>query len=70
MIPNYWQLINKGLRRAMDKVKNPIVAAGAENKPEIAPPPVMPKIEEIGGPKGPEPTRYGDWERNGRVSDF
>ncbi len=26
--------------------------------------------EEIGGPTGPEPTRYGDWERNGRVSDF
>lgn len=25
---------------------------------------------EIGGPKGPEPTRYGDWERNGIVSDF
>lgn len=20
--------------------------------------------------KGPEPTRYGDWERKGRVSDF
>lgn len=26
--------------------------------------------EEIGGPKGPEPTRYNDWEKNGRVSDF
>ena len=25
---------------------------------------------EQGGPKGPEPTRYGDWERKGRVSDF
>jgi hypothetical protein len=25
---------------------------------------------EIGGPKGPEPTRYGDWESNGRCSDF
>lgn len=25
---------------------------------------------ELGGPKGPEPTRYGDWERKGRVSDF
>ncbi len=25
---------------------------------------------EIGGPSGPEPTRYGDWERKGRVSDF
>lgn len=28
------------------------------------------KIEEIGGPKGPEPTRYGDWEKGGRCSDF
>ncbi|HNB28731.1 MAG TPA: DUF1674 domain-containing protein [Alphaproteobacteria bacterium] len=28
------------------------------------------KPREIGGPTGPEPTRYGDWERNGRVSDF
>ena len=27
-------------------------------------------IKEIGGPKGLEPTRYGDWEVKGRVSDF
>ena len=27
-------------------------------------------VQEIGGPKGPEPTRYGDWEKGGRVSDF
>ena len=26
--------------------------------------------KEIGGPKGPEPTRYGDWERKGRCVDF
>jgi hypothetical protein len=25
---------------------------------------------ETGGPKGPEPTRFGDWERKGRCSDF
>ncbi len=25
---------------------------------------------EIGGPQGPEPTRFGDWERNGRCVDF
>jgi hypothetical protein len=25
---------------------------------------------EIGGQKGPEPTRYGDWEKNGRCTDF
>lgn len=36
--------------------------------PQPAPPIPMPK--EIGGPKGPEPTRYGDWERNGRCTDF
>jgi len=28
------------------------------------------KVPEIGGPEGPEPTRYGDWERKGIVSDF
>ena len=28
------------------------------------------KPKEVGGPAGPEPTRYGDWERKGRVSDF
>jgi hypothetical protein len=33
-------------------------------KPEEKPP------REIGGPPGPEPTRYGDWEINGRCTDF
>jgi len=28
------------------------------------------KSKEIGGPKGLEPTRYGDWERKGRCIDF
>jgi hypothetical protein len=35
--------------------------ASAEAKP-------MPK--EFQGPKGPEPTRYGDWENKGIASDF
>lgn len=25
---------------------------------------------EVGGVQGPEPTRYGDWEHNGRCTDF
>jgi len=34
-------------------------------------PPAAPaRVPEIGGPAGPEPTRYGDWERNGRCIDF
>ena len=29
-----------------------------------------PETGEQGGPEGPEPTRYGDWEVGGRASDF
>lgn len=28
------------------------------------------QVKELGGPKGKEPTRYGDWEKNGRCIDF
>jgi len=37
------------------------------NKPAESQPP---RPREIGGPKGPEPTRYGDWENKGIASDF
>ncbi|MBR1141937.1 DUF1674 domain-containing protein [Bradyrhizobium sp. AUGA SZCCT0431] len=30
----------------------------------------QPAQKELQGPKGPEPTRYGDWERKGIASDF
>ena len=26
--------------------------------------------KEVNGPSGPEPTRYGDWEKKGIISDF
>jgi hypothetical protein len=29
-----------------------------------------PAAREYGGPSGPEPTRYGDWEKKGLTSDF
>jgi hypothetical protein len=29
-----------------------------------------PLAKEFQGPKGPEPTRYGDWENKGIASDF
>lgn len=53
------------------------VMSNDEDKP--APPKPVPAAEpageskrprEIGGPKGLEPTRYGDWEVGGRCSDF
>jgi hypothetical protein len=33
-------------------------------------PKLRPKPKEVNGPQGPEPTRYGDWERKGIASDF
>jgi len=33
--------------------------------PDTASPP-----PEVGGRDGPEPTRFGDWEKNGRCIDF
>jgi len=34
------------------------------------PAPKEPPEPEVGGRDGPEPTRYGDWEKNGRCIDF
>ena len=45
------------------KPPNPAITNAA---PAVAPP----RPKEIGGPKGPEPTRYGDWEVKGRCTDF
>ncbi|MBM3541536.1 MAG: DUF1674 domain-containing protein [Alphaproteobacteria bacterium] len=50
-------------------VSNVPPAAQADAKPEQ---PARPSKTppEHGGPEGPEPTRYGDWERKGRCIDF
>ena len=42
--------------------------AGAPTPPAQPAAPALPV--EIGGRDGPEPTRYGDWEKNGRCIDF
>ncbi len=46
----------------------PLPATPPDPPPEVNPSPQRPK--EYGGPKGPEPTRYGDWEKAGRCIDF
>lgn len=45
-----------------EKIKNQEDKKENDNKEE--------KPEETGGPKGLEPTRYGDWEIGGRCFDF
>ena len=48
--------------------QTPSVAETATAKDAEATKKPMPK--EIGGRAGPEPTRFGDWEKNGIISDF
>jgi homeobox protein ESX1 len=49
---------------------HPVVADATA--PVAQAPPVTPPAasREHGGPTGPEPTRFGDWERKGRCIDF
>jgi hypothetical protein len=44
-------------------------AASRQQRPQESGP-AKPQVSEVGGPKGPEPTRYGDWEKGGRCIDF
>ena len=51
--------------------KKPAPPSRRKAEPTKPVPPEKPKkVEEIGGPPGPEPTRYGDWQFNGKVTDF
>ena len=44
--------------------------AEAEARRKVAEANAKPMAKEFQGPKGPEPTRYGDWENKGIASDF
>jgi hypothetical protein len=59
----------------MTDIKKPAAETATPEPPKPVPAPEKPKkveekIVEIGGPPGPEPTRYGDWQFNGKVTDF
>lgn len=58
----------------MEPMTDTLKPAPAAEKPDPAAKPNPSekprKVEEIGGPPGPEPTRYGDWQFNGKVTDF
>lgn len=57
--------VGKGLNRTLEPHPD------AEKEPlERFPNDINPKTGERNGPRGPEPTRYGDWERKGRCIDF
>jgi hypothetical protein len=53
----------------MPEKTNPETLPPETPAPEAKPVETKPP-KEFGGPQGPEPTRFGDWEKNGRCSDF
>ncbi len=55
--------IERRIREAGARASAEAEARRARQKPMTPP-------REINGPKGPEPTRYGDWEKKGIASDF
>jgi hypothetical protein len=57
------------------EIQKRIRDAGARARAEAdarraAQPSEKPLPKEVNGQKGPEPTRYGDWEKKGIISDF
>jgi len=55
--------IERRIREAGARARTEADARRAAEKPTTCP-------REINGPKGPEPTRYRDWEKKGIASDF
>jgi hypothetical protein len=49
---------------------HPDPAPATSPAPSANDPNASPRPREIGGPSGPEPTRFGDWEKKGRCIDF
>ena len=57
---------NKPLSPAAERA----LAEAAQRRAELERTAATERAKEIGGPSGPEPTRYGDWEKKGLASDF
>ncbi|GGE70995.1 hypothetical protein GCM10011317_30360 [Niveispirillum cyanobacteriorum] len=62
-------LRRKMMEKTMTDEKKTLEQAATDQTP-VRKPPVKQPPGEIGGPAGPEPTRFGDWEFKGRCSDF
>jgi hypothetical protein len=56
-------------RKALPPAAQRALAEAEARRREAAAHP-HPAAKELQGPKGPEPTRYGDWENKGIASDF
>ena len=60
----------RALAEAEERRRAAAAHAEAEARRKAAEAAATAQPKEFQGPKGPEPTRYGDWERKGIASDF
>ncbi len=58
-VPSPRKPLSEAAKRALAEAEARRAAEVAEERPV-----------ELGGRKGPEPTRFGDWEKKGMISDF
>ena len=61
--------VSRGKRKPLTPAAKRALAE-AEARRKAAEANAGPVAKEFQGPKGPEPTRYGDWENKGIASDF
>jgi hypothetical protein len=60
--------VSKAEAKVLSPQAQRALAEAEERRRQAPPAPALPP--EFNGPKGPEPIRYGDWERKGIASDF
>lgn len=67
----FTQVTVSGTKPSPDKAPKSVDAGTFVTPPQLKPETKGPlESEEFGGYDGPEPTRFGDWEHKGRVTDF
>ena len=60
----------RAARKLAEVAAAPAAGNGADDTAAVGEEDTTEPVPETGGPAGPEPTRYGDWERKGRAIDF
>jgi hypothetical protein len=69
----FWHNFGSNMHHPQEKqpaLQTPVASDSAPAKADATARQPVPRPREIGGRDGPEPTRYGDWEKAGRCIDF
>jgi hypothetical protein len=68
--PNDSKDVERDRRKDLPPAAQRALAEADERRKQAEAAAAAKRPKEIGGRSGPEPTRYGDWEKKGIISDF